>query len=310
MRQKLSDEILIYGMSNFFNRLPIVNTDTDGGIINTQIGEKDGLGYVYVGVEDTATVYNGITSRGAFLKSEEKVGEIKTDTLFTEEAMQALEGLIGTQDEFLYFMANEVNTHRKLIYPFNFKMTTTKAGNQKEVISTDMHLNSQSQSGYNLVRIMARYDAETGRCPIEYAFGDKNGNMIERLWLTDYFNKWHCNTIDVCPNAVAKDIIQFSTANYVKTIVYTNKRGTYVLAFDCTGFYYEDSHGFHHANLDYSLLAARNLIVSEVVYRLEDYKASKGLMEYFAKSSALNYIASYSRFIVPYGCGEMNIQLK
>ena len=44
MRQKLSDEILIYGMSNFFNRLPIVNTDTDGGIINTQIGERDGLG--------------------------------------------------------------------------------------------------------------------------------------------------------------------------------------------------------------------------------------------------------------------------
>lgn len=310
MGQKLSDDILIYGMSNFLSRLPVVNTDFEGGLINTQIGEKDGLGYVYVGVEDAATVYNGITSRGSFLKPEEKVGEIKVNTLFTKDAMKALESLIGGQDELLYFIANEVDTHKKLIYPFNFRMTTTKSGSQKEVNLTDMYLNSQSASGYNLIRIMARYDPETGRCPLEYAFGDKNGNLMEKLWLTDYFSKWYCNTIDVCPGIVAREIIQFSTANYVKTVVYTNKRGSYRVVFDCTGFYYEDAHGLQHTALDYSSLAARNSITTEVVYRLSDCKAPKGLIEYFSKGNDLNHIASYSRFIVPYGCGEMNIRIK
>lgn len=296
MGKKINDEILISGMETFL-KLPINETNYGGGLVKTKIGELDGRGLIYTGLEDTNINIHGKVSRGAILRRVTDIEGIKSGDLITKEAMKALSTLRGTDKEYLYDLADKINNHRLVIYPINF----TKNGKDMVNIISNYNSGVTTPATMVLIRIKCKYNEKTRRCPLEYSIGTPNGNVWNTLRLQDY-----CTLFSLDKVAYSSSI-EFSDANYVKTLVITNKKGTEKVIFDCTGIYCEKKGNLQHYKLTDSMLNFENLCTS-ITNALYDFGISEKLRNYASKEKLLDSIIAHKRYIIPYGCGDMRIE--
>jgi hypothetical protein len=280
-------------MTLFLKGLSNVVNDRDTGVIETHIGERDGRGYIYTGVEDLHNLIGGKSQRGSYLKSEKNFGNIEINTVFTDKARHAVSTLKGTSDNDVYELMTEIDSHKKLILPINFMSVSTDG-----VVATVVKSNYVQDASFNISRIIAKYDPEIKRCPLKYVFTHSNTSAdCLSEYLSDYLLKWNLGKTD-SPSKVGsvKEIVLFSTANYIKTIVISDKSHKNQFVIDCKGCYF-----IKNGNVCY--LGQMNNM-NEVYAFIEDYSIPKKMAQYLHLYCM--EIQNYRKWIVPYLCGDIN----
>lgn len=288
-------------MIHFLSNITSVKNDIDGGYIETHIGEKDGRGYVYVGIEDTHNMIGGKSVRGSSLWSESKlvqIGNIKINTIFTNEAREAVDKLKDTSDDWVYNLMTDIESYRKLIYPINFSMLDRNEETKKLEVKPNAVTSNYYDKSMVIAKIVAKYDPEINRCPLRF-FLTNNNSMDSSLLkedLVNYLRTWHVNRV-VGESNNRDEIIEFSSANYVKTVVLQDKVKGYRLVFDSKGMYF-----IKNNNVVY--LGALN--EDNLRAAIEDFNIPKKFERYINKTR-YKLLFNHSKWIVPYRCGDMKI---
>lgn len=288
-------------MINFLDNISLVKNDIDRGYIETNIGDKDGKGYVYVGMLDTHNLIGGKPTRGSFLWSESKVsqmGMIETNTLFTPEAREAVGKLKDTSDNWVYELMTDIESYKKLLYPINFSTLEKNSETKKyEVKPNAIVSNYYTEKTMVISKISAKYDPEIKRCPLQFFLTNNNNDaLVLKENLVDYLKTWHVYRV-VGELKQRDEIIEFSTANYVKTVVLQDKVKGYRLVFDCKGMYFIKDNNVVYLGA----LSEENLLCA-----MEDFNIPKKFEKYL-NQTRLKLLLNHSRWIVPYRCGDMKI---
>lgn len=292
-------EKLAESMVKFLSKLDDVRTDYDRGYIDTKIGDNDGKGYVYIGVDDTHTMIGGKPTRGSFLISESKLasmGRIVTHNIFTDEAREAVETLKDGYYHKYYELLEDIESYKKLIFPINFSAPELNKDTNKHE-SNGVYLNSHNgDKSLIITKINAKYDPELNRCPLKYYLSQSLiDNTYTKVDLTDYFKSWYLTRVVQLKQST--DMVEFSSANYIKTIVLKDRVKGSRLVIDCTGVYFIKNN---------NVVFLGPLTEEDLMGYVDDFNIPKKFLKYLSKEN-IKIINNHSRFIVPYRCGDMKI---
>lgn len=261
--ERLSD-VMITFLNNIF-------------VIETKIGLKDKTGYIYTGIEDVGGPY-GV---GSILKRDDGSFDIKINTIFSKEAQIAMDSLRKDSSfNDIIDKYDKIQQHRLLLYPINLskKVETWKCEKRLPII-----------------KVKAIYDDNTCHCPLQYYVQERPGSESFLLDLTTYIKDWGLDGLVVSSESGYKDdIVKFSSANYMKTVVIKGKKN--MLVIDSVGVYY----GKDDDSLE--LLGDFTEIFNILTYQ----NISKDILKYLT-DMRIRLIGQHIRWIVPYKCGEENI---
>lgn len=263
-----SDERLSDVMMTYLNNIIVMKT---------KIGVRDNKGYIYTGIEDVGGPY-GV---GSILRKDDGSLNVKINTIFNERAQKAMDTLRG-DDSYTDVLRifDDIQSHHLLIYPINLNKKV-------ETWLYDKRL--------PIIKSKAVYDNNTGRCPLYYYVQEKPNSESIVLPLKSYIRSWGLDGMVVTSEPGYKDeIVEFSDANYMNTIVIKSKKN--VLVVDSIGVYYGTNDD------DIQLIGE----TSELINILYFNGISKEIRNYLTPMR-LKLISQHRRWIVPYKCGDENV---
>ena len=284
MAKLFTDTKLKESMLQFISQFSVIADYSDTGYLRTPIGDNyiydDNYRYISRGEDERDYVYTGVFDEIASTQFRfEKFGTISSRNI--EQAVEPhiftskINKLINSktckwgQEDIEKF--NAIDSCKYLMLPFNFRMRV------KEGKSKPREIRLGTDSGY-IVKIEAKYNGESKMCPLVYTCQTSSGQI--KFNLGDYPSKYGA--------------ISFSEGNYVKTIIFNDRKEKQKVIVDCTGIY---------AIIKQSEQQISN--VTNMPIDTTDWAGlgiSKKIIQEVDKYKGLIYV--FWRWIVPYGCGE------